>query len=1186
MTPLIREKQTHAVIDQLVRFISSKEEETRDIASLGLKTVVAELPNGSALAKFACDSLAPKLLVQVTDPSSSQELLIDSLDVLSDLFARFPRSVLENAQLQKTGLQSMLPLLSHPRVAVRKRATTALGALAAHSSSETFTQLSTKVSVDLSEEAKSDVDRTKTVVQLVGALARSSPRRVGRRLPEFMPRVLATASRDDDELREASLHTLELVLWRCPTEVTPFLNQLVDAALQLIKHDPNYAGDLDDEEADDEDMEDEDEDDDLNADEDYSDDDDVSWKVRRAAAKVIGAAIATRPEMLATFAASVAPVLVSRFSEREESVRLEILQTFLSLVKQAQWSGGLAQATEVQAQSPGALKRKRGETEASSNPIKQLRNILPTIGKALFKELASKTSSSTRLICTTVLRELVVLFRGGFDAQIPSLVAQLDKSIKTVEVSSGAGSSLKAEIIALLRVIFLLHSPAAYEAQVPVLIPFLAASITSKSHRDSIEAFDASRDLIACLYQRGNGLSDASMPTTLYEATMSRLNRADSDQEIKEKGIATLGVLLANCSPQLQSKLSECLPMLIDRLRNEVTRLATVKVVDRMAASKVCTGAEYDDFFKSAIDVVVTLVRQSNRALKLVAFETLSSALQRLGGELPSSSASAILEEITVFLTQDLDLTLVPHALKAAGLLLAFKRDLYPAARDTLLPQVLELVKSPLLHGLPLDAVIAFVNAFVTLEPSQSQATIATLKQTFASGGVATSVARCIGAVVQAEHSSVRTVLDEAAGNLQVAAQAGGKGQSTDANGDQDMRTSADSTTAFNLLVLGEVARLEDFKKHQQQVDVVSSFFESDNDDIRASAALALGNMAVGNTSAFLPVICQHMQSESSKHRLLALNALKELITHGSAQNLSQVAEDVWSPLFEISQTKDEATRTVGAECLARLTLTDPSRYLVQLQSKLNDPTPSTRAAVIAAVRFTLTEASTSFDELLAPNFVEFLSLLEDEDLDVRRHAMFALNSAAHNKPQLIRDHLNIILPLLYGETHVRKELMRKVAMGPFTVTQDDGLDLRKNAFETMYTLLDTCLNQLNMPEYLSRVIAGLRDDDQVKLLCYLILVRLSDLAPLQVAQALDEISEPIGDALKIKLKDGATKQDVEKSTELTRAAFRALVALSKLTEGGGGASAPKFQQLFKEARNGQSAMLFAEVQSSSLGQR
>lgn len=49
-----------------------------------------------------------------------------------------------------------------------------------------------------------------------------------------------------------------------------------------------------------------------------------------------------------------------------------------------------------------------------------------------------------------------------------------------------------------------------------------------------------------------------------------------------------------------------------------------------------------------------------------------------------------------------------------------------------------------------------------------------------------------------------------------------------------------------------------------------------------------------------------------------------------------------------------------------------------------------------------------------------FLVSLEDPDLNVRRVALVAFNSAAHNKPMLVRDLLDAVLPSLYRETKVK----------------------------------------------------------------------------------------------------------------------------------------------------------------------
>lgn len=44
-----------------------------------------------------------------------------------------------------------------------------------------------------------------------------------------------------------------------------------------------------------------------------------------------------------------------------------------------------------------------------------------------------------------------------------------------------------------------------------------------------------------------------------------------------------------------------------------------------------------------------------------------------------------------------------------------------------------------------------------------------------------------------------------------------------------------------------------------------------------------------------------------------------------------------------------------------------------------------------------------------------------------------------------------------------------QVEMGPFKHTVDDGLDVRKAAFECMYTLLDSCLEGLDVLQFLDR---------------------------------------------------------------------------------------------------------------------
>lgn len=110
---------------------------------------------------------------------------------------------------------------------------------------------------------------------------------------------------------------------------------VISICLRYLTYDPNY--NFDDEDEDDNAMDAEQNDEDYQggreggqpgegwrprrscpsvsagSDDEYSDDDDMSWKVRRAAAKCLDAVVSTRHEMLPEFYRSVSPALVCRF---------------------------------------------------------------------------------------------------------------------------------------------------------------------------------------------------------------------------------------------------------------------------------------------------------------------------------------------------------------------------------------------------------------------------------------------------------------------------------------------------------------------------------------------------------------------------------------------------------------------------------------------------------------------------------------------------------------------------------------------------------------------------------------------------------------------------------------------------------------------------------------------------------
>jgi cullin-associated NEDD8-dissociated protein 1 len=108
---------------------------------------------------------------------------------------------------------------------------------------------------------------------------------------------------------------------------------------------------------------------------------------------------------------------------------------------------------------------------------------------------------------------------------------------------------------------------------------------------------------------------------------------------------------------------------------------------------------------------------------------------------------------------------------------------------------------------------------------------------------------------------------------------------------------------------------------------------------------------------------------------------------------------------------------------------------------------------IIQAIRYTLPDSDETFDAVLKTTLIDMLSvMLRDPELENRRLALTTLNSASHNKPDLIIPNLGFLLPFVMQESVVNPTLIREVMMGPFKHKIDDGLEVRK--VHPLYPLL------------------------------------------------------------------------------------------------------------------------------------
>ncbi|NXW13367.1 CAND1 protein, partial [Circaetus pectoralis] len=1153
----VKEYQVETIVDTLCTNMLSDKEQLRDISSIGLKTVISELPpasTGSTMTANVCK----KITAQLTGAIGKQEdvsVQLEALDILSDMLSRLGGTLYS---FHSSILNCLLPQLTSPRLAVRKRAIIALGHLVLTCSGNIFSELTEHLLAELKKNESTST--TRTYIQCVAGISRQAGHRIGEHLEKIIPLIVQYCNVEDDELREYCFQAFESFVRRificrdrCPKEIDPHIPNVMGLCLKYITFDPNYNYDNEEEEEE-EMMETENgEDEEQESDDEYSDDDDISWKVRRSAAKCLEAIVSSRHDLLQDFYKTLSPVLISRFKEREENVKADIFSAYISLLKQTLPIQSWLQASDAS-----------GKDDV---PLTMLQNQVPKIVKALHKQLKEKSIKS-RQGCFSLLTELANVLPGCLADHIPALVPGIVFSL----ADKSSSSNMRIDTLSFLHVLLCNHQPEVFHPHIKSLLPPVVTCIGDPFYKITSEALLVTQQLVKVIRPLDRSCTFDAKPYVkdLFTGTLKRLKAADIDQEVKERAISCMGQIIYNLGDHLSTDLQPTLKIFLERLKNEITRLTTVKALTLIASSPL--KIDLRPILGEGFPILASFLRKNQRALKLSTLTALDILVKNYSDSLKPAMIESVLTEVPALITEN-DM----HVSQVATMFLTTLAKVYPSCiskiSGSVLAEIFQLVHSPLLQGGVLNAIIDFFQALVLTKTAtmgyselMKQLTVPIYSSGSAGASVTLhkqayySVAKCMAALSSACPKEAPAMVNQFI---------------------QDVKNpkSSSAVKVLAFLSLAEMGRTTNLSAQRELKTVIMEAFTSPSEEVKSAASYALGNISVGNLKEYLPFMLKEIGSQPKRQYLL-LHSLKEVISSSPADGLKPYVEDIWALLFKHCECTEEGTRNVVAECLGKLTLVNPSELLPRLKKQLSSGSPHARSTVVTAIKFTIADQPQPIDALLKGCIGDFLKTLQDPDLNVRRVALAMFNSAAHNKPSLIRDLLNTVLPSLYNETKVRKELIREVEMGPFKHTVDDGLDVRKAAFECMYTLLENCLDRLDIYEYLNHVEDGLKDHYDIRMLTFIMLARLSTLCPNAVLQRLERLIEPLRATCSTKVKAGSVKQEFEKQDELKRSAMRAVAALLTIPEV---EKSPVMAEFSSQIRsNPEMASLFESIQKDS----
>jgi len=695
--------------------------------------------------------------------------------------------------------------------------------------------------------------------------------------------------------------------------------------------------------------------------------------------------------------------------------------------------------------------------------------------------------------------------------------------------ATATGSSVRIEVLRLLAKILDNHSLGSVRQYFKSLVPALCAAVNETGYKVSFEAFGTVSSLVRLLTCVGAPPYPQHIQA-LYGVVASKVQNADSDLEVRERAIITLSVLLGRTSNTVNlshDSRHNALEILLERLRNETTRSSAARAIEGIAKS---TNSANDMDSRWVHGVVIELgsqLRKANRALRAVSLEALKSIATNNNclSKMDAESKKELVAVLTPLLVVG-DMQLLALAICVMRMMMSEPRDGVGATADVI-AGICGLVKSPLGSGLVLENLLNLVGMIGETDQTGKQELMKSLLRNVGVGGETGVVAKVVAQLLVS------------GGGERGGFVVGIKDFVEEVEGQKD-----EKRKCLALMVLGEIG-LRMGNKFPVEPTIFLKQFSDGGDNVPLAAAVALGLVGAGNVDKHVPVVMK--QLAAGKDGYLLVHSLKEIITHSSANGLASYTSDMWNTLLSPTVANDDS-KAVAAECVGRLTIMDPYSFLPELQTHMTSNEPVIRGLVISALRYTFTDTDTSYDKLLRPIVVDFLdSMLRDAELENRRLALTALNSAATNKAHLLAGAgLDRLLPRVYAESVIKPELVREIQMGPFRHRVDGGLEVRKSAYETLYSLLETAFRNLDMQVYFDRVIAGISDEHDIRALANLMLAKLAVLTKDETIKRLGAIADVMKRVLMEKPKDNAVKQELERHTDGVRGIVKVAVVIQR----------------------------------------
>ncbi|GMM32989.1 hypothetical protein DASC09_003140 [Saccharomycopsis crataegensis] len=958
-----------------------------------------------------------------------------------------------------------------------------------------------------------------------------------------------------DELRDVSLSCIENLLSLFYKNFNNHNESILAITKLFLKYDPFNFGDDDDEEEEADTMDEDEDEIDFSDDDEYEDDggnDDISWRLRKQSAKLIGILVKKSRGVIlhALFDERHFDLLVTKLNDSNDLVVSEVLCTLTIIIQQIHELG-----------------------DSDKELYGKLINKLEYVVKSITKNLAKSKNVNSLNNYLSFVSKLLDVSKSYFTS---NFILSILSAIQSFKASSASNFQLDTDLIDLYTGLFQQHNLVGLKSKLDSIISDLVVGISSNARNASLASINSSIYLVQNMTKHHIDYSEFPSFNSVLSLAIEKSGSKKFDSELREKCSTFLIAVYKGFRLDDSSISEQILAVIKTNLTYDSLSEPTLVSIGKLFGFDVTVNDIPSYWLVEVIDISLKFISSNNQvnqpslhkeALELIVKIIKSSQLEN---KLDHDIYVRIIESLIS--KQFIDIKQYENKLLAIGILLSKITQ----CNISLVEQIVMLIQDGISSKIEDDYPLILITKHLTHKVDGEKLYDELFnKDSFDKPILSPAI---LSTVVVESH------LHHKIAEFEKLLMCG---------------VSDEKQLIFILNFLGNVSK---FKKLEIELSVFLELLRTyqSNETVKLTIAGNIGKFISRDINSYLPHILKSLKSASENEaeetkslRYCLLLALRQELdikyrdfehnrlnskAHNNIVNESS-ASSIWKVVEEI-ESKEELSVTelgVASEILTLIVLAREDfignfqRYLDAEEAQWNYL--SMNYLLLSAIKQLISQEYFSDDTkkqfLRGDNFVRFVnSCLNSSSLDLKQMSLnlllsvFRIDFDEYFNRRIIQT--NILMNILV-ELKPRTEFIKKIQIGPFKTKIDDGIELRKSVYELLFAILgndlfiksigeDAANSSKGMLESILQNIVdfGLKDISEIILIANLMIqniLKISKYAIFADPAVFDNFMTRSNKLLNKKLNDKSTKQQVEEQKESVKYMSKTIKQLDSIIE-------------------------------------